>query len=164
MVVDGVDKETICDESKTKIRPTAHEEIGKENNISISRIRFLAGGNPGGNKCSVVIHMPDKREADHITAKQYMEFGDEMVFTRKFMPGTGPQRCFKCQRFGGIGRENAPTRKQLARNVVWTDTRPICATSNTTQCVNCSGSHMASDRRCPAFARARQESGQPLNV
>lgn len=164
VVVDGVDKETICDESKTKIRRTAHEEIGKENNISISKIRFLAGGNPGGNKCSVIIHMPDKREADHITSKQYMEFGDEMVFTRKFMPGTGFQRCFKCQRFGRHRARDCPNQEATCEKCGLDGHKADGCDSDTTKCVNCSGSHMASDRRCPAFARARQESGQPLNV
>lgn len=99
VVVDGVDKEKICDETKTTIRSTAHEEIGKDNGISISKIRFLAGGNPGRNRCSVILHMQDKQEADQRTAKQYMEFREELVFTRRYVPRVGPQRCFKCQRF-----------------------------------------------------------------
>jgi hypothetical protein len=57
VVVDRVDKETICDESKTEIRPTAHEEIRKENGISISKIRFLGRGNLGRNRCSAILYM-----------------------------------------------------------------------------------------------------------
>ena len=129
VVVDGVDKETICDESKTKIRPTAHEEIGEENNISISRIRFLAGGNPGGNKCSVIIHMPDKREADHITSKQYMESETRWCSQGSLCPELALSDASNVRGSESIGRENAPTRKQPARNVVWMDTRPMSATA-----------------------------------
>jgi hypothetical protein len=164
VVVDGVDKETICDESKTEIRPTAHEEIGKENNISISKIRFLGRGNPGRNRCSVILHMQDKREADHLTSRQYMEFGDEMVFTRKYTPRAGPQRCFKCQRFGNHRARDCPSQEATCERCGLDGHEADTCASNTTKCVNCSGSHMASDRRCPAFARTIQGAGQPSNV
>lgn len=156
VVVDGVDKETICDETKTTIRNTAHEDIGKENGISISRIRFLASGNPGRNRCSVILHMQDKREADQLTSRQYMEFGDEMVFTRKYEPRVGPQRCFKCQRFGTHRARDCPNQEVTCEKCGMDGHRAETCTSPTTKCVNCAGNHKASDRTCPAVARIAQ--------
>jgi hypothetical protein len=43
--------------------------------------------------------MPKKRETEELTSKRYVEFGDEMVFTRRYMPRLGPHRCYKCQKF-----------------------------------------------------------------
>ena len=166
VVVDGVDKETICNPTKTMIRPTAHEEIGQENNISISKIRFLGNGNPGRNKCSVILHMPDKREADQLTSRQYMEFGDEMVFTRKFLPmlRNGPQRCYKCQRLGDHKARDCPNQEATCEKCGADGHRAETCESATTKCINCSGSHRASDKRCPAFVSVVQGYRQSLNV
>lgn len=98
VVVDGVDKEKICNKSRTEIRPTAHEEIGKEININISisisinisKICFLGGANPGKNRCLDVLHMSDKREANHLTSRKYVESDEQMLLTRRFIARTGP--------------------------------------------------------------------------
>jgi hypothetical protein len=164
VVVDGVDKETICDESKTTIRVTAHEEIGKENGINISKIRFLGRGNPGRDRCSVILHMQDKREADELTSRQYMEFGDEMVFTRKYTPRAGPQRCFKCQKFGTHREKQCPEKEATCEKCGMEGHRIETCTSLTVKCANCGSDHHASDRTCPAFARATQGWKTLLNV
>ena len=166
VVVDGVDKETICNPNKTLIRSTAHEEIGKENNISISKIRFLGNGNPGRNKCSVILHMPDKREADQLTSRQYMEFGDEMVFTRKYMPmlRNGPQRCYKCQRIGDHKARDCPNQEATCEKCGADGHKAETCESATTKCINCSGSHRASDKRCPAFVSVVQGYRHSLNA
>lgn len=153
VVVDGVDKETICDQTKTAIRDTAHEDIGKENGISISKIRFLGQGNPGKSRCSVILHMQDKHEADQLTSRQYMEFGDEMVFTRKYVPRVGPQRCFKCQRVGSHKARDCPNVEETCERCGTDGHKIETCTSPTARCVNCGSDHMASDRRCPALAR-----------
>jgi len=90
--------------------------------------------------------------------------GDEMVFTRKFMPGTGSQRCFECQRFGKHRARECPNQEATCEKCGLDGHKADECDSNTTKCVNCGGSHMASDRRCPVFVRARQESGQLLNA
>lgn len=159
--VDGVDKETICNPSKTAIRSDAYDDIGRENDI-ISKILFLGDGNPGSNKCSVILHMPNKREADHLTMKMYMEFGDELVFTRKCMPRTtrGPLRCFRCQRIGDHKARDCPKQPPTRGNGHMTET----CTSATTRCINCSGQHRANARRFPAFVSVVKGFGQSSNV
>lgn len=163
-LVDGVDKETICDETKTTIRNTAHEDIGRENGISISKIRFLGRGNPGKNGCSVILHMQDKREADQLTSRQYMEFGDVMVFTRKYAPRIGPHRCFKCQKFVAHDARNCPEKETTCEKCGEQGHEKEACTTGTPRCANCGGEHMASNRTCPVYAKAAQETRGPLHA
>ena len=88
---------------------------------------------------------------------QHVHFFGERIQTKLYVPR--PFRCFHCQRFGH-GKESCRAMKRNEgavcvncgmSHVPAEGGMDVCV--NQAKCVNCDGSHKASDRECPAYVQ-----------
>ena len=83
------------------------------------------------------------------TLPKKIRLGFEQFDVHLYVPS--PRRCFKCQKFGHNTRV-CKAREEVCQTCATPGhSKDTCPNSDNPKCLNCKGSHTASDRDCPRF-------------
>jgi hypothetical protein len=129
--------------------------FGQMNGVKVHKMRWLGTASVDKEYRSMVVYVDRKEEANRLLAKQTVEMANgECAFTRPFVQGLQPARCYRCHLYGHLHyRCKAPV--------------PICGqcaqpghfasacTSDVFKCAACNGkgAHKATDPGCPVYRR-----------
>jgi hypothetical protein len=140
--------------------------FGQMNGVRAHKMRWLGQVSIEKEYRSMVVYLDKKEEADRLLAGKTVTMANgECAYTRPFVIGLQPARCYRCHLYGHLHyRCQAPT--------------PICGqcaapghsastcTSTTFKCAACGGkgAHKATDSGCPVYRRELAKlRPQPLN-
>lgn len=150
--VDSVRKSEVYTEGK--ITKKTIEALGEENGMEIKHIRWISRMDSIKEHGSMIVYLAREEDAQRLLAEGFMDIYNLAAYTKEYIPKSGPNRCFKCQKFG----HRAPRCSAIA------PTCSICAekghayhscTSSIPKCANCGDSHGANDPNCPELQRMK---------
>jgi hypothetical protein len=127
------------------------ERIGKENEVTISKIKFLGRPKPEKAYGSIVIYLPNEQEAERLIEDTTMNFGDEGAYIRRYIPISLSERCYNCQRFTGYRAERCPDKVPTCGHCAQQGHTHDKCTQGSAKCANCEGAHSSNDRECPTY-------------
>jgi hypothetical protein len=97
--VDGARRAAVVDQGGNVLSGAA-EALGKENEVTISRIRWLSRKEPGKAYRTIVVYVTKQSEAARLLQDQYFHVAGESGRTKVYKPRYSPEQCFKCQEIG----------------------------------------------------------------
>lgn len=146
--VDRVNKLNIKLGPRLEIPDEVVKQIGQENNVSITKMRWLS--KPSDKIFgSAVVYLLKKEEAEALLDRQVMDFKGEAGFTRQYERRLVPTRCFKCHQYGH--QEFRCSNQIKCGNCAQEGHGEKECSSTATKCAACKGPHKASDRGCKVY-------------
>ena len=146
--VDRVNKLNIKLGPRLEIPDEVVKQIGQENNVSITKMRWLS--KPSDKTFgSAVVYLLKKEEAEALLDRQVMDFKGEAGFTRQYERRLVPTRCFKCHQYGH--QEFRCSNQIKCGNCAQEGHGEKECSSTATKCAACKGPHKASDRGCKVY-------------
>ena len=146
--VDRVNKLNIKLGPRLEIPDEIVKQIGQENNVTITKMRWLS--KPSDKIFgSLAVYLHKKEEADALLDRQVMDFKGEAGFTRQYERRLVPTRCFKCHQYGH--QEFRCHNQVKCGNCAQEGHGEKECSSTVIKCAACKGPHKASDRGCKVY-------------
>ncbi|KAH7118403.1 hypothetical protein EDB81DRAFT_618150, partial [Dactylonectria macrodidyma] len=77
--------------------------FGQMNGVKVHKMRWLGTASVDKDYRSMVVNVDKKEEANRLLAKQTVEMANgECAFTRPFVQGLQPARCYRCHLYGHL--------------------------------------------------------------
>jgi hypothetical protein len=129
--------------------------FGRVNGVKMHKMRWLGTASTDKKYRTMVVYLDQKEEVDGLLAKMTVKMANgECAFTRPFIQGLQPARCYRCHLYGHLHyrcRAPSPICGQCALSGHSAST---CA-SDVFKCAACGGKgpHEATDPGCPVYRR-----------
>jgi hypothetical protein len=148
MRVDRVFHKVAVDEMGCKL-------FSQLNGVKVHKMRWLGNVSVDKEYRSMVVYLDTKEEVDRLLAKMTVTMANgECAYTRPFVIGRQPARCYRCQLYGHLHyRCRAPA--QICGQCACPGHSASSCTSTIFKCASCGGkgAHRATDPGCPVYRR-----------
>jgi hypothetical protein len=129
--------------------------FGRMNGVKVHKMRWLGTASIDKEYRSMVVYLDKKEEVDGMLARMTVEMANgECAFTRPFVQGLQPARCYRCHLYGHLHyRCKAPT--PICGQCALPGHSASTCTSDVFKCAACGGKgpHKATDPGCPVYRR-----------
>ena len=143
--VDGARRAAVVDQEGNVLSGAA-EALGKENEVTISRIRWLSRKESGKAYGTMVVYVTKQSEAARLLQDQYFHVGGESGRTRVYEPRYGPEQCFNCQEKGH--KAFRCVKPQVCARCAQQGHHHRNCQEAILRCALCDGSHESFSRNC----------------
>jgi hypothetical protein len=152
---DGIIRRAALDE-RGNDKEGAAEELGKENEVQVARVKWLSSREPSKEYGSIVVHLTKATDAQRFLREGYFYAGGLSGQTGTFERREGPAQCYNCQE---ITKHKAYqcTKPQVCARCAKEGHRHKECTETIVKCVPCGGPRESFSRNCRKLYPSRHE-------
>lgn len=153
--VDGVIRRAALDEAGND-KAGAAEELGKENEVQVARVKWISSREASKEYGSIVVHLTKAADAQHFLREGYFYAGGLSGQTRVYERRESPEQCYNCQE---ITKHKAYqcTKPQVCARCAKAGHRHSECTEAILKCVPCGGPHESFSKNCRKLYPSRHE-------
>ena len=129
--------------------------FGRMNGVKVHKMRWLGNMSTDKEYRSMVMYLDTKEEVDRLLTGMTVTMANgECAYTRPFVLGLQPARCYRCHLYGHLHYRCQAPSPICGQCALPGHTASAC-TSTTFKCAACGGkgAHKATDPGCPVYRR-----------
>lgn len=153
--VDSVNRAAALDEAGND-RAEAAEEMGKENDTQVAKVRWLSSRDPSKEYGSIVVYLTKNEDAQHFLREGFFYAGGQSGYTKTFERRTQPKQCYKCQEITDHKAYQCK-KTQICGRCAKEGHRHSECTEAILKCVPCGGPHESFSKNCRKLYPSQHE-------